>query len=97
MQYGADKKLQPSEISELERRGMITFAGRGGNPLGYTVSPYILDKSGSQLGHGAKTRNQGTLYGERTSDGGDQGGASQMMPMLGYQDGAMKDGGPYTF
>lgn len=102
MQFGNDKKLQPSDISDYEKRGMISFAGRGGPSTGeFAMAPYVLDKSGSVGAPGGKTRNQGTLYGERTSDGGDQPGVDprQMMPMLDYQDQRSKDltSSPYTF
>lgn len=71
MQFGEDRKLQPSEISELEKRGMTSFAGPSTKLAGgYAAAPYALDRGQAA---GPKTRNQGTLYGERTSDGGDQG------------------------
>lgn len=96
MQFGDDKKLQPSDISDLEKRGMITFAGRSAQ-----IAPYLMDKSGQMIALGQKTRNQGTLFGERTSDGGDQNAAAgQVPPMLEYQDGTKakeQASGPYTF
>lgn len=94
MQFGDDKKLQPSDISDLEKRGMITFAGRSAQ-----ITPYLMDKSGQMIALGQKTRNQGTIFGERTSDGGDQTAAG-ILPMLEYQEnmkGKEPNSGPYTF
>jgi len=66
MQFGDDKKLQPSDISDLEKKGMITFTNGA-----TAIAPYLLDKSGAMIAMGQKTRNQGTAFGELTADGGD--------------------------
>lgn len=75
MQFGDDKKLQPSDISDLEKRGMITFTSGGTQ-----IAPYLMDKSGTMIAMGQKTRNQGTAFGELTADGGDQAMVQGQLP-----------------
>lgn len=92
MQFGDDKKLQPSDISDLEKRGMITFTSGGTQ-----IAPYLMDKSGTMIALGQKTRNQGTAFGELTADGGDQAMQGQLPPHLAEQGKDANAAGQYSF
>ena len=52
MQFGDDKKLQPSDIADIEKGGIVSFTGAGGQPGHYGISPYVMDKSGAALAQG---------------------------------------------